>query len=76
MKITSRLSVSLVLSVGLTVINSVQVAAVAAEFSIKQEPAGDIAIYINDQLFTRYVTSDRFPTSVTSGQSLVREASR
>ena len=58
MKITSRLSVSLVLSVGLTVINSVQVAAVATEFSIKQEPAGDVAIYIDDQLFTRYVTSD------------------
>ena len=58
MKITSRLSVSLVLSIGLTVINSVQVAAVATEFSIKQEPAGDVAIYIDDQLFTRYVTSD------------------
>ncbi len=58
MKITSRLSVSLVLAVSFTVINSVQVTAVAAEFSIKQEPDGDIAIYIDDHLFTRYVTSD------------------
>ena len=58
MKITSRLSVSLVLAVSLTVLNSVQVTAMAAEFSIKQEPAGDIAIYIDDHLFTRYVTSD------------------
>ena len=58
MKITSRLSVSLVLAVGFSIINSVQVSAVAAEFSIVQEPTGDIAIYIDDQLFTRYVTSD------------------
>ncbi len=58
MKITRKLSVSLVLAVSFTVINSVQVTAVAAEFSIKHEPAGDIAIYIDDQLFTRYVTSD------------------
>ena len=58
MKITSRLSVSLVLAVGFSVINSTQVASVAAEFSIMQEPTGDIAIYIDDQLFTRYVTSD------------------
>ena len=57
MKITSRLSVSLVLAVGFSVINSTQVASVAAEFSIMQEPTGDIAIYIDDQLFTRYVTS-------------------
>ena len=58
MKITSRLSVSLVLAVGFSVINSTRVASVAAEFSIMQEPTGDIAIYIDDQLFTRYVTSD------------------
>ena len=59
MKITRKLSVSLVLAVSFTVINSVQVTAVAAEFSMKQEPTGDIAIYIDDQLFTRYVTSDK-----------------
>ena len=58
MKITSKLSISLALAVGLTVINSVLVTVVAAEFSIKQELAGDIAIYIDDHLFTRYVTSD------------------
>ena len=59
MKITLKLSVSLVLAVSFTVINSMQVTAVAAEFSMKQEPAGDVAIYIDDQLFTRYVTSDK-----------------
>jgi hypothetical protein len=59
MKITRKLSVSLVLAVSFTVINSVQVTAVAAEFSMKQEPTGDTAIYIDDQLFTRYVTSDK-----------------
>lgn len=59
MKIIRKLSVSLVLAVSFTVINSVQGTAVAAEFSMKQEPAGDIAIYIDDQLFTRYVTSDK-----------------
>ena len=59
MKITRKLSVSLVLAVSFTVINSVQVTAVATEFSMKQEPTGDIAIYIDDQLFTRYITSDK-----------------
>lgn len=59
MIITRKLSVSLVLAVSFTVINSVQVTAVAVEFSMKQEPAGDVAIYIDDQLFTRYVTSDK-----------------
>ena len=59
MKIIRKLSVSLVLAVSFTVINSVQVTAVAAEFSMKQEPTGDIAIYIDDQLFTRYITSDK-----------------
>ena len=59
MKKISRLSVGLVLAVSFTVINSMQVTAVAAEFSMKQEPTGDIAIYIDDQLFTRYVTSDK-----------------
>ena len=52
MKITLKLSVSLVLAVSFTVINSMQVTAVAARFSMKQEPAGDVAIYIDDQLFT------------------------
>lgn len=30
----------------------------AAEFSIEREPSGDIAILIDGELFTRYVTSD------------------
>ena len=30
----------------------------AAEFSIKEEASGDIAVYIDGDLFTRYVTSD------------------
>ena len=58
MKITLKLSVSLVLAVSFTVINSIRVTAVAAEFSMKQEPASDVAD-IDDQLFTRYVTSDK-----------------
>ena len=31
----------------------------AAEFSIKREKSGDIAIHIDGELFTRYVTSDK-----------------
>ena len=32
--------------------------AVSAEFSIDREESGDVAIYIDGKLFTRYVTSD------------------
>ena len=31
----------------------------AAEFAIKEEPSGDIAIHIDGELFTRYVTTDK-----------------
>lgn len=31
----------------------------AAEFAIKEEPNGDIAIHIDGELFTRYVTTDK-----------------
>ncbi len=31
----------------------------AAQFAIKEEPSGDIAVYLDGELFTRYVTSDK-----------------
>ena len=30
----------------------------AAEFSIKEEPSGDVTVHIDGELFTRYVTTD------------------
>jgi hypothetical protein len=48
------------LLIGIAAVTSTQVTSTqGAEFSIEQESSGDIAIHIDGQLFTRYVTTDK-----------------
>ena len=51
----------------------------AAEFSIKEEASGDIAILIDGELFTRYVTTDEitnkcyfWPVIGPNGENMTR----
>lgn len=57
-----------------------QIVATAAEFSIHRELSGDVAIHIDGELFTRYVTSDKvtnkcyfWPIIGPNGEKMTRD---
>ena len=54
-KINHCIIFGVVIGVSLATLSNIN----AAEFSIKREKSGDIAIHIDGKLFTRYVTTDK-----------------